>query len=70
MPITFVRELQRLPATRLNSSPSCSIPSRTRVAVATATRGGRLITFDSVATDTPAAATSVIVARMLARSVE
>ena len=52
--MTFVRWLRRLRATRLDSYPSSSMTRCTRCDVACATPYRPLITFDTVATDTPA----------------
>src|SRR5258708_2335377 len=59
IPITLVRWLRRLCATMLDSYPSSSITACTRARVSAATPYRPLITFDTVAMDTPApAATS------------
>ena len=66
MPITLVRWLRRLRATRLASYPSSSMTTCTRATVAAATPYRSLMTLETVATDTPArAATSRIVTRLL-----
>ncbi len=63
-PITLVRRLRRLCATRLAWYPLSAITSSTRRWVSAATPYRLLITLDTVDTDTPArAATSWMVTR-------
>jgi hypothetical protein len=68
IPMTFVRWLRRLRATRLDSYPRSSMTAWTREEVFGATPYLPFTTRDTVAIDTPAwAATSLMVTRPLAR---
>ena len=61
-PTSVARPARSVAAEPFGTQPSSSIASRTRSRVSSATRSGRLTTFETVPTETPArSATSLIV---------